>query len=1275
MNFKKITSLLLAVLMVASALPLALFSAFADDANGSASAPVAGTAPDKLPNGEAYSTTNMFVDPKATIQKSTYEGANWISDTGRQVASVSHLNNAEGIMFKVDSSAIEEGTDALAFKLLFEIIVGETKDTWAHLSMNAGGTSWYGRNTPLEGTTSTWYYSADGATWAELTSAASNMPVTANREEAYVYVPFSEMWYDASLAEIKGDVVKYDKNDSASTGPSASYDEVKAAGYQNLTTGAKSEGTCRIRVNFDNNSMADAVLSDWTFVYKYEKPAETSSTAPTTLPNGETYKSTALYKSAFDLVGTIESKVNAAGGSYSGQTHWTAPATADAALAAVKDGAAGIMFKVDTTKATCISNDFTLTFALQIFFGQNYEYNTYLLSTARFAPNFSEGKFFDGASSTWYYAQDGKTWNEISNITSEHATVPAGKGYTYVFVPMDAFWTKCGETFLKTGKHAEYTEDGKVKATEPIVNWNDAVKLMGDDWTFGMANFYFAGKADKSSLEQDPATKISAWRLVTEGEPTAVGGSETPPPTLPDDETYVGTTVIAASFDMMATYRAYGDKKGDYSQTGWPGNVDAKMTEWIKDGAKGVMFKIDTTKATADDETFSMTFAIQVAFNGTSTYFVSTPKHATAFSEALMKDGASSTWYYSQNGTSWTSLEITASTGSYANIPAGKSYTYVYVPLDAFWTKCGETFLKTGDHAERTDDGKPKATEPIVNFSDAIAMMGDGWELKAFNFYFSGNSSKATLEQDVNTYLMDIKVVKYGVPGEIPEGGAEHAPEMLPNGEQYKAVPLDPDFSIKGNVYEGKAPDSNNTASSAWQSFWFASDKRLSDSEKIDFKTTGGEIQNAKGIMFKFDTSKAALANPTDILKMSVELSVNVPGGKSTYFLADPYYITSYGGKVVGTPSTVWYYSVDGFTWESVEKGKGGNGVGVTNACTVGYIYIPLDQFWTKGYKIDDVSKRATEALAEMGGEAKITDMKVRLGNDSVSSHANTVISDFMVIKSAYCMSRETVTIADTLEWNVYVAAPSTYSNAAMTFKMGDKTVDAKPQVLKDGSLKYTLTGISIADIATSVTAKWTATDDKGAPYSETYTTTMEKYMRAVLDNPANTDYVATVRALLHYAAALQTANGYKGDLANKDVPAVEASSVDLDRLQYTTYENNFTDMWGTPKLSVKDGVTTVKIPVTAPSKDYNKVRYETEYGRVGTVDIKNGYAYIPVYAHEMRLTFKLDFYKNGSMSNAGSMRFSLNYLLAQEYAANKADPAVVQAFANFCNEARKLKY
>jgi hypothetical protein len=70
-----------------------------------------------------------------------------------------------------------------------------------------------------------------------------------------------------------------------------------------------------------------------------------------------------------------------------------------------------------------------------------------------------------------------------------------------------------------------------------------------------------------------------------------------------------------------------------------------------------------------------------------------------------------------------------------------------------------------------------------------------------------------------------------------------------------------------------------------------------------------------------------------------------------------------------------------------------------------------------------------------------------------------------------------------------------------------------------------------------------------------------------------------------------------------------------------------------------------------------------------------DGFAYIPVYAHEMRLDVNMQFYKSGSVNTDSYVRVSLNYLIFENYAAEPQNEAVLQALVNFCNEARKLKY
>ena len=191
-------------------------------------------------------------------------------------------------------------------------------------------------------------------------------------------------------------------------------------------------------------------------------PAAVAGTAPTTLPNGKTYAAATFHTND----AAADHRANTGGNWLSG---W-----GTAVWAMMQGGAEGVMFKVDTTNAAeSISNTLTMTFAMSFtgYRADGTKMDTYLIATPAQAAGWSGNAVStQDDKSTWYYSQDGATWNEVST-SGTHMSIPVGKQVTYVYVPFDAFWTKEGETFIKTGVNVK---------TDRVVNYYDALEMIDD---------------------------------------------------------------------------------------------------------------------------------------------------------------------------------------------------------------------------------------------------------------------------------------------------------------------------------------------------------------------------------------------------------------------------------------------------------------------------------------------------------------------------------------------------------------------------------------------------------------------------------------------------------------------------------------------------------------------------------------------------------------------------------------------------------------------------
>ena len=172
-----------------------------------------------------------------------------------------------------------------------------------------------------------------------------------------------------------------------------------------------------------------------------------------------------------------------------------------------------------------------------------------------------------------------------------------------------------------------------------------------------------------------PLTFVGAMADEAAAEAAATAKPGTAPETLPNGKTYASATFHTN--DVAADHRKN-------SGGNWLGNFGASAWAMMQDGAEGIMFKVDTSKAAASvSNTLSMTFA--ASFTGyradgskMDTYIIATPKQAAGWSANVVATAEEvSTWYYSNDGATWNEVSIDGVTGSYVDIPVGKQVTYV----------------------------------------------------------------------------------------------------------------------------------------------------------------------------------------------------------------------------------------------------------------------------------------------------------------------------------------------------------------------------------------------------------------------------------------------------------------------------------------------------------------------------------------------------------------------------------------------------------------------
>ncbi len=451
--------------------------------------------------------------------------------------------------------------------------------------------------------------------------------------------------------------------------------------------------------------------------------AGTAGTAPATLPDGRTYAGVPLLKDSFDLMALYQEKQTS---SWVDATNTPAEATT-----MLRDGAAGVMFKIDATDKTVASTTFPLTFVIQIKLANGK--STYLCATARQASVFEEAATPSVASGSWYYSKDGASWNTIEVAgDTRYVNVPVDKDVTYVYVPMTSFWFKSGKTFLTTGTNVK---------TETVVSWAEGKEYIGNDFTIGMTNFYFGGNfTDNVTAAQDAAVKATEWRLVdVEGAPT----------TLPEGGYYTTTPMFKNDSYLFS----YGLNNG-----AWVGNIFSSDAVNALNNANGFMFKIDASAVASGNDYYQVGFDLNIQGNNGVTQYFGNIGQVMIHGNATKPEGATTVCYFSADGVTWTKNASDAR--YYATNASNRDEIYVYFPFETLYTRHGITYLQ-GGAATKTDLS--------LSWYDAKEVLGGFKAITNICIRFNDSTiNRASMSEFRFVYASDVAPTPAPVP-QLPE--------------------------------------------------------------------------------------------------------------------------------------------------------------------------------------------------------------------------------------------------------------------------------------------------------------------------------------------------------------------------------------------------------------------------------------------------------------------------------------------------------------------------
>ncbi len=420
------------------------------------------------------------------------------------------------------------------------------------------------------------------------------------------------------------------------------------------------------------------------------------------------------------------------------------------------------------------------------------------------------------------------------------------------------------------------------------------------------------------------------------------------PTKLPNGNAYLSKALYSS--DLTWTYAENNNK--------WPSGFQTFTAK----PDSGLMFTIDTSSAPAGTDLTRMYIMLNttVGVNSTSPlvtggwdvhYLSLTTKPAFASST-----DATSDWYVSTDGASWTTVTSSYETGSYLSLGSTRGVLHVYVPLSSgYLCTTGDNIVGTG---AADGDGDGVATN---SYLDALSKSG-GFRINGMRVSVDGT--------DVGKALT---ITNFRVVSDFYDNAS------LP---------------LYSSSFTWSYSSNNNGWPSGFQSF-------------VASENTG--------IMFTMDTSSAPAG--TDLTRLYIMLNTNV-GVNSTSPLVSGGWGVQYLSLTVGpafaasTGRTAdWYLSTDGVTWSSVTAAYAdGSYINLGSTRGVVHVYIPLSSghFCTTGDNIKgtgagdgDGDGAATnsylDALSKSGGFS-VTGMRISAYDTTVARSLK--ITDFRVVNN-----------------------------------------------------------------------------------------------------------------------------------------------------------------------------------------------------------------------------------------------------------------------------------
>ncbi len=909
MKTKRIFSLLLAVLLVLSALPMMFMTATA--------AGTAGERPAKLPTVDG----DYFL---AEVQKGfsftgtqTGTGGTWYDTSKITLSDRTSWVDAQGFMFKFDATGIT-GTDAI--KLGVELSVSSGNVTTYLLGDPNLAKAHGGVAADTANTSSTWYVCTDGVNWTSVThkwssAYATSAPLTTEHTTGYVFIPMNQ-FQSKTFTRPVGDTTET-LDTTMLTGDKA-IEKLRTYGNNLTFNGFKvrAEGAAHD---------ANFVVSELGFVY-----LGVPGRQPSSLPNASGNYYIHQVQNGLTMTGN---KTNVW---YNQNTYLADGVTANPYKIAISDkyswvNSEGFMFKFDGRN---VAGTDAFKLAIQLAVYSTNGTSTYLVSDPNLAKAFG-GVAADSAntSSTWYVCTDGTNWKPITHdwVSSYAVTAPLTLERTtgYVFIPWDQFWTKgfASDTTMLNGAQAIA-----------------AMTANGATADFREIHVRTEGAATDASFS------VSELGFVYPG---VLGGQPDKLPTVGGayDNAQIMDGLSMTGPTMNKWYNEY-NEDASYKIT------ISDKSSWVN--AEGFMFKFDSRDVARTD---AFNIALQLAVystNGNNTYLVSDPNLAKAHGGVAPTGSTpASTWYICTDGTNWTPVTHTY-TGAYAvTAPLTTTHTtgYVFIPWDQFWTKgfaSDSTMLNGADAiAAMTADGAT-ATFTEIHVRAEVAATDANFSVSEFGF----------------VYLKEAEL-----PTTLPTVGGNYTNMQIMDGLSMTGTTMNVWYNQNTYLADGVT----------------ANPYKITISDKYSWVT-------AEGFMFKFDSRYAAGTDPFNI---AIQLAVYSTNGNNTYLVSDPNLAKAHGGVAPtgSTPASTWYISTDGVKWESVTHqytGAYAVTAPLTTERTTGYVFIPWDQFWTKGFASDSTMLNGAQAIAAMTANGATADFReIHVRAEKAAKDASFTVSEF----------------------------------------------------------------------------------------------------------------------------------------------------------------------------------------------------------------------------------------------------------------------------------------